>query len=235
MTKHRIAYENAVASREDLERIYSASVASGSLPTPEKDAQTFAKKFSELHGKSAPKCGWEDLAKELRLIQLACVPIGTGGLPASKVRAKVASAHKRLAQAHDLLNELEFELDYVTAILSLPDHYAFRAREQGLAEIVADLSLVAEWLEANKPPAKWTATSRRQHRVRLAVLLKPLFQEQFGEQARPVGGSAAVADADSNDWTRFFQMAASIFLGEIATPDRQALLWEANLQPLQMP
>lgn len=234
MTKHRIAYENAVANREDLERIYGASVSSGSLPTPKKDAQTFAKKFSELYGKGAPKCGWEDLAKELRLIQLACGPIGTSRLPASKVRAKVASAQKRLAEAQVLLNEIEFELDYVTAILSLPDHYAFRARENGLSDLVADLSSVAEWLEANKPPAKWTATLRRQHRVRLAVLLKPLFEEQFGEQARPVGGSAAVADADSNDWTRFFQMAASIFFGESTTPDRQALLWEANWPPLQV-
>lgn len=235
MTKHRIAYENAVANREDLERIYSASVSSGSLPAPEKDAVIFAQKFAQLHGECAPKSGWEALAKELRLIQLACGSIGMGVLPASKVRAKVARAQKRLAEAQALLNELEFELDYVTAILSLPDHYAFRAREKDLADLVADLSSVAEWLEANKPAAKWSATSRRQHRVRLAVLLKPLFEEQFGEQARPVGGSAAVADADSNDWTRFFQMAASIFFGENATPDRQALLWEANWQPLQMP
>ncbi len=233
MIKRRIAYENAVASREDLERIYSASVNSGSFPTPEKDAQTFAQKFSELYGKSAPKCGWDALAKELRLIQLACGPIGTGGLSASKVRDTVASAHKRLAEAQALLNEIEFQLDYVAAILSLPDHYAFRAREKGLADLVADVSSVAEWLEANKPPAKWTATSRRQHRVRLAVLLKPLFEEQFGERAGPVGGSAAVADADSNDWTRFYQMAASIFMGENATPDRQAVLREANLPPVK--
>lgn len=235
MTKHRIAYENAVASREDLERIYSASVNSSGLPTLETDAQTFALKFREFHGQSAPKCGWEVMAKELRLIQLACGSTVSGGLSASKVRTKVARVQKRLAEGQALLNELEYELNYVTAILSLPDHYALRAREESLIKLIEDLALVSKWLDTNKPPKKWAATSKRRHRVRLAVLLKPLFERQFGEKARPIGGSAAVADADSNDWTRFYQMAASFFLRENVTPDRQAVLWEANLPPLLMP
>lgn len=235
MSKQRIAYENAVASREDLERIYAASVNSGSLPSPAEDAETFATKFAELHGESSPRCGWQALAKELRLIELACGPIRIGGLPASKVRAKIARVQDRLSEGQTLLSELEYELDYVTAVLSLPDHFAHRAREKSLKKLVNDLAAVSQWLDANKPPRKWNATAKRTHRVRLAVLLKPLFEEQFDMTARPVSGSAAVEDADSNDWTRFYQMAASIFFGENATPDRQAVLWEANLPPWQKP
>ncbi|WJY19826.1 hypothetical protein QQS45_06330 [Alteriqipengyuania flavescens] len=235
MSRYRIAYENAVASRDDLQRIYDASVASGSIPVPELDAVRFEAAFKDRKGEKSPKSGWLVVARELRLVELGCGSLAKNGMSHAQVQKEVQKALKRLGEAQELLHGLEYELYYVSAIYSRPDPYAVRHRERGLGELKQDLAHISAWLEWAKPPAKWNARSMRQQRVRLAVLLSPLFEREFGLAAKPVGGSASVEDADSNDWTRFYQMAASIFWGEHSTPDRQAVLWEATRPPMESP
>lgn len=235
MPSHRIAYESAVASRDYLERIYQTDMASGRLPLPKEDALRFEEEFNKRGGEKSPKSGWLSVAGELRLFGLGCDSLAKNGMSHAQVQKDVRKALKRLGEAQELLHGLENELYYVSAIYSLPDPYAVRHREKGLDELKQDLAHISAWLEWSKPPAKWNARSMRQQRVRLAVLLSPLFEREFGIAAKPVGGSAEVEDADSNDWTRFYQMAASIFWGEHSTPDRQAVLWEAAWPPMELP
>ncbi|GEM_PF-7111836 len=235
MPRHRIAYENAVAGRDDLKRIYEADIASGRLPPPEEDALRFEEAFKKRSGEKSPKSGWPIVAGELRLVELGCGSLAMHGKSHAQVQKDVRKALKRLGEAQGLLRGLEYELYYVSAIYSRPDPYAVRHRETALSDLKQDLADISVWLEWAKPPAKWNARSIRQQRVRLAVLLAPLFEREFGSAAKPVGGSARVEDADSNDWTRFYQMAASVFWGEHSTPDRQAVLWEATLPPMELP
>lgn len=235
MPKFRIGYENSVASRHDLERALEADVASGRLPPYKEDALRFEEAFKERKGERSPKSGWPTVARELRLVELACGSLSKQGKPHTQVRKDVLKAHKLLEEAQELLQELDHELYYVSAIITRPDPYAVRRREKALGELKQDLADISALLDWAKPPAKWNARSMRQQRVKLAVLLSPIFEREFGKAAKPVGGSARVEDADSNDWTRFYQMAASIFWGEHSTPDRQAVLWEATLPPMELP
>ena len=235
MPKFRVGYENAVASRADLTRIYEAILASGGFPNPEEDAILFEEAYKERKGKKEPRSGWESIAKELRLIELGCGPLVTKSMSHAQILKDVRKAQALLVQANAVLKGLEYQLPYLSAINSRPDRLAVMQREKGIGEMVRDLANARAFLERFKPPAKWNARSKRQMRVRLAVLLSPLFESEFGEKAKPVGGSARVEDADSNDWTRFYQMAASIFWGEHSTPDRQAVLWEATLPPMKLP
>lgn len=154
MPKHRLRYENAVASRNDLVRIYERYLQSGWLPLPEKDGKIFAAKFRSYHGQKSPKSGWTTLANELRLIELGCGHIKKHGMSNAKVRAKVQRALKLLLAGHDLLQEIKYELDYVSAILCRDDHYAVRQREDGLYKLTQDLTDVLSQLEKSKPPAK---------------------------------------------------------------------------------
>lgn len=235
MPKLRIGYENAVARRDDLKRIYEADIASGRLPPPEEDGLRFEEAFKKLKGEKSPKSGWPTVARELRLVELSCGPLTKHLKSHVQVRKDVLKALKLLGGVQELLRGLEYELHYVSAIYTRPDPYALRQRERALGQLKQELADISAWLGRAKPPAKWNARSMRQQRVKLAVLLSPLFKREFGDAARPVGGSARVEDADSNDWTRFYQMAASIFWDERSTPDRQAVLWEATLPPMRVP
>ncbi len=84
------------------------------------------------------------MSKELRLIELACGPIAKGGQSASDVRANVEQARKRLAEVRALLDDLKYEMDFVVAILSLPDHYAVRAHEGSLKLMAQDLAEISD-------------------------------------------------------------------------------------------
>ena len=75
----------------------------------------------------------------------------------------------------------------------------------------------------------------RDARFELACLLVPVFEEHFCQKAVPCGGSHHRELEDTNDWTRFFQAVVHAFMGERATPDRQAILWRAALPLRQMP
>lgn len=232
--KKRLAYENAVASRDDLLRIYEASLKSGGLSTPEVDSLAFKAEFEARAGQGMPKSGWINIAKELRIIELGCGPLEKHGRSAAEVRKGIAKVVQHLAAADELLKELKSEIDYASALLSRPDPYAVHQREDDVAILRQDLDGMLNWLNVARPPAKFNAKTRRQHRVRLAVLLAPLYQREFEEEAKPRGGSFTLDDIESNDWTRFFQMAASVFWGEASTPDLQAILWEAARDPYDL-
>lgn len=90
------------------------------------------------------------------------------------------------------------------------------------------LDAVAAYLEDNKQPTKWAASMRREARLILACKLAPVFEQEFGQPAKPRGGSEACPDIrDEIDWTKFYQAIAKLLLSEAETPDRQAILWEA--------
>lgn len=172
-----------------------------------------------------PKSGWPHVCYELDLIFIALPDrvddrnIGHAGL-AKLVEQEAES----LARSKSRLQELSCQIDFIWAESqcgsSGKNWRRLNETEQALRRIV-------EFLKERPQPARWRNAAQRKFRIELATKVSTLFELEFDEEAKPVGGSAARELVDTNNWTRFFQACALIVLGERSSPDRQAVLWEA--------
>lgn len=234
VTKTRIPYEILVAPRDETITTYNRFVDRGIIPTIDADAATFEQAFRDQLGASYPASGWTHVARELRLIELDC-----GQLP-NRERS-YAAVHKDLQRVIDALTasaarmaELGSEGPFLMAALNIRNEFDLREDREAVERVASELSRIADNFDRVRPPPRWNASHTRRKRLKLAALLAPLFEYEFAQIARPVGGSTQPPDDQINDWMRFFQMAATVFWGERMTPDRQAILWQATLPPARL-
>lgn len=227
----RIPYENAVAGREDLIRIYNRNVAAGTTPPAEIDGQHFKSVFSDFLGEGTPRSGWTHIALELRLIELGCGSFDFPVRTFAEVRRETAALISVLRKAAIKAEVLFRDPAFLAGIDEEEHRFAFQDDSELLGKMVDDLEAVGSTLARLSDPPRWSAGQARRKRLKLAALLAPIFEDQFKQVPKPVGGSAPLPDGEVNDWTRFFQIAATIFWNERVTPDRQAVLWEATRPP----
>lgn len=225
MVKPRF-HERMGIPRQTLEKHHRQYLKGGLFDTPEIEGDFFHSVLREFGISKDPKNGWAKLAYELRLINMVMPdPIG------EETKGKVELSHdcQRVANKLDDLARQAGELTHHTDVV-----VGLHALELNIADGVLHimdtariLKALASHLNPRKHPAKWKSTERRRQRIDLACELSGLFESEFAQAAKPVGGSAPLELEDTNDWTRFFQAIASVFLNEQVTPDRQAILWEA--------
>jgi len=228
--KVRIPSERATARRADLLKTYHHALRAGAIDTPERDGEFFKERFLKYAGTAVPKDGWPHTSIELRLVELASV-WGFDGLGNAQVASICRKHAASLSMLSRELQKLEDVPEFLFARLYLEINHSNWTYMRALASLESQLRQVALHLDKFKQKAKWRSTIARKRRIRLACLLTPLFEEQFGQPAKPCGGSSPVPSEETNDWTRFYQMAVSVFWEENTTPDLQAILWEATLPP----
>lgn len=196
------------------------------IDTPKNEGEFFAELFLSFGLMLFPSSGWEALAYELRLIELS--------LPQrprleTKGRAQLATECVKLQLNCDTLltNLAKFTQNFDILVALSMTNVRLYDSIVSLNLLKNDLIKVETHLRSLNQPPKWRQTQMRSMRVELAWKLSELFEDQFQRPAKPVGGSASLSLDQTNDWTRFFQSIASVFLAESVTPDRQAVLWEA--------
>lgn len=225
MVKPRF-HERTGISREMMETHHRQLLKLGWIDAPEIEGEFFREVLREFGISQVPKSGWTALAYELRLINLIMPDTIDENM---KGAAKISSDCEELATQLDKIAEQVIALTHHTEVSVSLYSLKFDIAEgvPKMFETARNLEVLARHLKPTKPSGKWKATERRRQRIELACELSGLFEGEFGQPAKPVGGSASLELEYTNDWTRFFQAIASVFLNEQATPDRQAILWEA--------
>ena len=198
----------------------------GWIDAPEIEGVFFRDVLREFGITQDPKSGWTALAYELRLVNLIMPETIDRN---TKGAAKISSDCKEIATQLDQIAQRVIALTHHTEVSVSLYSLKFDVADgvPKMFETARNLEALARHLKPAKPPGKWKTTERRRQRIELACELSGLFEDEFGQPAKPVGGSASLELEDTNDWTRFFQAIASVFLNEQRTPDRQAILWEA--------
>lgn len=222
----RTLHERTGISRQMLEKHHRQFLKGGFFDPPEIEGDFFHSVLREFGISQDPKNGWTTLAYELRLINMIMPdPMD------EDTKGKVELSHdcERVANKLDDLARQAGELTHHTDVV-VGLHVLELDISDGVLHIMEtarNLKALASHLNPLKHPTKWKSSERRRQRIELACELSGLFESEFNQAAKPVGGSAPLELDDTNDWTRFFQAIASVFLNEQVTPDRQAILWEA--------
>ncbi len=201
----------------------------------ETEGKFFRAKLEQFGVDRQPKNGWSNLAYELRLVEISLPdrtkPDDIGRAELARQAQKLSVDAKKLQSDFVRANE---NIDFMVAM-----HFSAGVSKGGQAQrIVSELALFCRELDAcaqrlkEMPQSpKWRQKELRNIRLELACKLAVLFETEFGLPAKPVGGSASLSLSETNCWTRFYQAIASAFWQEEATPDRQAILWEATWPP----
>ncbi len=217
-------FDYPVNSRTELLRVYKAQVADGVIGLLADEAECCKARFHEFFGAGSPKDGWGHIAREVRLLGLVCGGLERFGRSPSKTRDAALDAIASFKRSNRMLKELNDEPEFVFAAMKIRDQFEQDKDLERLQLMIEGLARVVEALDGKAVQKKASSIYSRRQRTKLAVLLTPLFECQFGAKATPVGGDRPLLNEDVNDWTRFFQMAASLVWGEQATPDRQRVL-----------
>lgn len=234
MNKTRIPYEVLVAPREETIATYDRFVSRGVIPAVETDALNFQQVFQDLQGTSEPVSGWQHLARELRLVNLNCGDLPARGRTVASVRKDLLRVIEALTSSTVQMQTLMGNGQFLTAALNVRSQFDLHEDIEAVERVTSELSRIATELDDQRSPPTWRMSLTRRRRLKLATLLAPIFEYEFSQIARPVGGSSQPPNDEINDWTRFFQMAATVFWGERITPDRQAILWQASLPPARL-
>lgn len=219
-------HERVGIPRQMIEQHHRQLLKRGWIDGPEIEADYFRAVLRDFGISRDPTNGWTALAYELRLINLTMPdPINAD----AKGKAEISQECEEIAGQLDKVAQKMIALMHHTEVIvgfhSLNLNVADGA--PAMFETARNLEALAQYLKPTKRQTKWKTTERRRQRIELACELSELFEREFEQEARPVGGSAFRDLGDTNDWTRFFQAVASVFLNESVTPDRQAILWAA--------
>lgn len=205
---------------EGLERM-------GLIAPREERASAIRDAFCEFEFRHAPQSGWAPFCYELDLIFVA-LPDRTDerNIGHAVLAQQIEGETQRLREFQERIIELTHNVDFLMgAMKSRTDveqiWAGLKQAREALDDIAASLRQFAQ-----KP--RWRDRAQRTFRIELATKLTTLFEREFGFEAKPVGGSASRPLEETNDWTRFFQACAFVTLGERVSPDRQAILWEAQ-------
>lgn len=183
--------------------------------------------FCEFEFRLTPQSGWESFCYELDLIFVA-LPERTDerNIGHAALAQQIEGETERLELFEKRIIELTHNIDFHWG--AMKSGTDVRQIWTGLKQARKALDDIAAGLRQSPQKPRWRERAQRKFRVGLATKLSTLFEREFGLEAKPVGGSASRPLEDTNDWTRFFQACAFLILGERVSPDRQAVLWEAN-------
>lgn len=225
MVRHRL-HQRMGIPRQMLEKHHRQYLNGGLFDPPEIEGDFFHAVLREFGISQDPKNGWTTLAYELRLINMIMPdPMDEDTKGKVELSHDCESIANKLDDLARQAGELTHHTDVVVGLHDLELNIADGVLH--LLETARNLKALASHLNPSRRPTKWKSTERRRQRIELACELSGLFESEFDQAAKPVGGSAPLALDDTNDWTRFFQAIASVFLKERETPDRQAILWAA--------
>ncbi len=198
---------------------------------PEKLSDIYRDVFEKFHFDLIPSSGFIALALEISVV----LHMLHGEIPNKNfIPSKTASFGKALAGRLSsvkgdlflfLNNSGEF-LHFANGGEEFEAHNVTTEEIAALDSISRKLALMSEAIQRQERPKKWAASELRMLRIRLAGEVSSLFEHEFGQAAKPLGGSASRNLQDENNWVRFYQSIAYLLLDESATPDRQAVLWE---------
>lgn len=197
----------------------------GWIPEREVRAATIQAALCECGFYDVPKSGWPSFCYELDLIFIAMPDrVDESNKGHAALAKQLEHEADAIEKAQRRFQELSCSMDYLWA--------ESQCGEQGsnwkrLNDVKTSLRKIAVFLKERPQPARWRNAAQRKFRVDLATKVSTIFELEFGEEAKPVGGSAARELDETNRWTKFFQGCALILMNERASPDRQAILWEA--------
>jgi hypothetical protein len=198
----------------------------GWSPPADAGVCNFRLALNEMGFELAPKSGWEALWHELDLIFIA-MPDVTDERTVSN--AELAKNIDRDLQKLDALKQRFYKLNHsiefsTAAMMSKADVWK---HIPNIEQMIKSLETVRIWLTDNVQAPRWRGKAMRDFRVELAIKITTIFEREFGTDAKPDGGSEMFPIEESNLWTKFYQACALVRIGERASPDRQAVLWEA--------
>jgi hypothetical protein len=226
----RPPYEFWGVTREQVEKDYPQFLKSGWIGSAEQEAPLFRDACKECGIVSEPKHGWKNLAYEIRLIELTLPDGATDDtLGRAQLAEKCIKVSDQLWECYKTLGEFTWSNEFTMA--QFESGLSLNKSFDNISDIRRTLGRLSTYLSATKNRPKWRQRVNRIRRLVLACKLAPLFELEFEQLAKPVGGSTVLQLSETNDWTRFFQAIASLVLSENVTPDRQAILWEAA-QPI---
>lgn len=216
-----------VPNRASLLELYEGFKRNGWLPDSETEISYWVDTFAEFELLVGPRGGWADLSLDLRLVNCALPDaIGISELGRPALARKIEALAEDLKTVRLELAKLSWNADVIA--VTLRNEITFPANSPVLVQVEQSLTNTAKKLAKWKQKPRWREAHQRQRRIELAILLSRVFEKHFGEKALPSGGSHTRALTEANNWTRFFQAVAFAFWNERATPDRQAVLWEAT-------
>jgi len=226
MTRRAWQSEYFGLSREQAVDLYEGLLRLGWIDSPEIEGPFFSELLTEFGVNSAPKSGWPHLAYELRLVECTLPSLPKAN---TKGRADLAKKCIELAEKSGRVFSEIAELTLHADILIVQREPECKLGDDFLAvrRLQTKLERIAAQLKSERQPPKWRQSQLHNIRIGLASNLAGIFESEFNQAAKPVGGSASLQIEHTNDWTRFFQAIASVFMKEKVTPDRQNVLWKA--------
>ena len=198
----------------------------GWSPPADEGLCNFRLALIEMGFELVPKSGWEVLWHELDLIFIA-MPDTTDERTISN--AELAKNIERDLQKLAALKQRFYSLNHsiefsVAAMMSKAEVWE---HIPNIEQMIKSLEQVRDWLADNVQPPRWRGKAMRDFRVELATKITTVFEIEFGNDAKPDGGSEMLPIEESNLWTKFYQACALVRIGDRVSPDRQAVLWEA--------
>jgi len=221
-----------VPDRASLEKIYKVIVDEGVIDAPEIEATIVQEKFLKLEGVGKPQCGWIELTRELRLAGLAVGPLESEMKTKKAIEDAVSAIATSLAEGSRQLNAITEEWHFISAAISAIDIYEFHDQMEALQELTGNVERIQSKLIEISVPRKELDARKRHQRVKLAVLLAPIFEEQFGEPAKPKRDDKLKDVERGNDWMRFYHTSVYLIWDKGGTPNMLDILWEAWRPPL---
>lgn len=211
----------AIKMRDGLERM-------GVLEPRQERHNEMIERLKETGFQAEPATSWEFVCNEIDLILLTIrFPPSEQTSSNAELSKKVRATIGILEKVKKSLFELNHDIDFSVADTLL------NGGGRG-TDGFSDIEKLIRWMEKmdtyfleNRQPPRWKQKDMRNYRVDLARMLISLFECEFNEEAKPGGGSHFRPLSETNNWTKFFQACIYFRTGEIETPDRQAVLWEA--------
>ena len=198
----------------------------GWMDTAEDRVVGFRLALDEVGFDLTPDSGWPAFGFELDLVLIAMKDVtDSRTISNAELAKKIENDLRKLddlkTRFYELNHTIEFSVAAMMAEADVNQHIP------NIEQMITSLETVREWLIDNTQAPRWREKGMRNFRVEMAIKLSTLFETEFERDAKPDGGSEALPLEESNPWTRFFQACAIVRMGERASPDRQAVLWEA--------
>lgn len=236
--KTRPCYEDYGVSRRQIERDWDQWVSWGDIGSPEYEAELIEQACKAMHFVGAPKDSWTHIARELRIIWFQLPELKTESSMSRTQMAKRCSSYAdQLWEIARDMSEMAWQEDFTIAALAAKkdlgngDKFEYVNLSNNVMELIAPFRTLARWMKASgeHQSHKIRPASERERRLVLACKLLPVFTDQFAIEPKLKGGSASRPIEEESPWAQFYQAAASLALGEKATPDRQRILLDVRL------
>lgn len=230
--KYEVEYQpgpdEAETVRGQLMAKYASALTNGDAHTADIEAERWKYKLPLYCFRLEPKPDWFFLAHELRLVNLSFDDVAKPDRKGVAVLAKDAAA---ILQSIRTLKNRIFDFLEADELYTVLEDENLNYTDDLIAALYSDETVFEKLLialEAKNQSPKWRQALMRQQRIALAYRLTAVYESCFSDTAKPGGGSAMKEIFEENNWTKFYQCVASEFFKENATPDRQAVLWEAR-------